>query len=122
MATGTLHVQLESEVPERGGRRKRDRAVVVRLFENKTPEAMAAISPNLITAEPTIDGIAVSGGRLQPGSPSTSLECAAATCSGAATGDHSFGDKLIELLLLALEGSRGGKNPAPSSPSLMGAT
>jgi hypothetical protein len=31
---------------------------VTNAFENKTPEAMAAISPNLITAEPAIDAIA----------------------------------------------------------------
>jgi hypothetical protein len=31
---------------------------VTNSFENKTPEAMADISPNLITAPPTIDGVA----------------------------------------------------------------
>jgi hypothetical protein len=31
---------------------------VTNTFENKTPEAMAAISSNLITAEPSLDGIA----------------------------------------------------------------
>jgi glycosyltransferase involved in cell wall biosynthesis len=31
---------------------------VTNSFENKTPEALAAISSNLITAEPTIDGVA----------------------------------------------------------------
>jgi hypothetical protein len=30
---------------------------VTNSFENKTPEAMSAISSNLITAEPSIDGI-----------------------------------------------------------------
>jgi hypothetical protein len=32
--------------------------VVTSAFEHKTPEAMAAISPNLIAAEPTADGVA----------------------------------------------------------------
>jgi glycosyltransferase involved in cell wall biosynthesis len=31
---------------------------VTNSFENKTPEAMAAISPNLITVEPSVDGLA----------------------------------------------------------------
>jgi hypothetical protein len=31
---------------------------VTNSFENKTPEAMAEISPNLIVAEPTVDGVA----------------------------------------------------------------
>jgi hypothetical protein len=31
---------------------------VTNSFENKTPEAMAAISPNLLTAEPTVDAVA----------------------------------------------------------------
>ena len=31
---------------------------VTNSFENKTAEAMAAISPNLITAEPSIEGVA----------------------------------------------------------------
>jgi Glycosyl transferase family 2 len=31
---------------------------VTNSFENKTPEALTAISPNLLTAEPTIDGVA----------------------------------------------------------------
>ena len=35
---------------------------VTNSFENKTAEAMAAISPNLITAEPNIDGVAAALG------------------------------------------------------------
>jgi hypothetical protein len=31
---------------------------VTNTFENKTAEALAAISPNLIAAEPSIDGVA----------------------------------------------------------------
>jgi hypothetical protein len=31
---------------------------VTNTFENKTAEALGAISPNLIAAEPTIDGVA----------------------------------------------------------------
>ena len=31
---------------------------VTNSFENKTAEAMAAISPNLITAEPSLEGLA----------------------------------------------------------------
>src|SRR5256885_4114269 len=35
---------------------------VTNSFENKTPEAMSAISPNLITAEPSVEALAVALG------------------------------------------------------------
>ena len=69
---------------------------VTNSFENKTAEAMTAISSNLITAEPSIDGVAAAlaeaaarGGGLPSGAPG------AATSTGAATGSESFGDDVM---------------------------
>ena len=42
---------------------------VTNSFENKTPEAMAAISSNLIAAEPTIEGVAAALSDAAAGAP-----------------------------------------------------
>ena len=69
---------------------------VTNSFENKTPEAMAAISPNLITVEPDLDGLAagLARGRRRVGD----FERRAARQrrrTGARTGSESFDDDLM---------------------------
>ena len=60
---------------------------VTNSFENKTAEALAAISPNLIAAEPGVEAIAAALGRGgRAASTTSSAARAAARCAGAATG------------------------------------
>ena len=64
---------------------------VTNTFETKTADALAAISPNLVAAEPTLESVVAAlraGGRRGRTTPSGA--CAAARCAGAATGaSHS---------------------------------
>ena len=77
---------------------------VTNTFENKTAAAMAAISPNLITAEPSVDGIAA--GLLEASRGRRRRRAAAAraaTFNGAATGSDSFDDEVVDRVSSFLE-------------------
>ena len=77
---------------------------VTNSFENKTADAMAAISSNLITVEPSVEGVCA-GLRAGGGRASTTSDAApaAAASTGAATGTTSFDDELMERVTSFLE-------------------
>jgi hypothetical protein len=73
---------------------------VTNSFENKTPAAMSAISPNLITAEPGLDGIVA--GLRDAVARTDDFE---ARVRGSAVGwSRDWGDSFDEALLQRVEG------------------
>ena len=68
-------------------------AVVTSAFEHKTAEAMAAISPNLIAAEPTVEGVAAALAEAVGRSPASRL--AGADVRWARTWSEAFPDALM---------------------------
>ena len=76
---------------------------VTNAFENKTPGAMAAISPNLITTEPTIEAIAAGLGEAAAAAADSKGARAARRCSGAGLG-RLVDDALMDRVLALLDG------------------
>lgn len=65
-------------------------------FENKTPAAMAAISPNILAAEPTIEGVAASIAEAVAGSADLDRRRAGADVRWARDWESAFSDALLE--------------------------
>jgi Glycosyl transferase family 2 len=69
---------------------------VTNSFENKTAEAMAAISPNLITTEPTVEGIVEGLREAVAGAGDAERRARGAEVSWSRDWDDSFHDDLME--------------------------
>jgi hypothetical protein len=69
---------------------------VTNSFENKTAEAMSAISPNLITADPTIEGIVDGLRQAVEGAGDTRRRIEGAQVSWSRDWGDSFGDEVME--------------------------
>ena len=70
---------------------------VTNSFENKTAEALAAISPNLITAEPGVEAIAAALGEAAAGVEDFERRArGSARAAGAATGTSRSTTTLLE--------------------------
>ena len=68
---------------------------VTNSFENKTPEAMSAISSNLITGEPTLDGIVAGLREAEAGVVDHERRRLGATVRWSHDWDRSFDDELL---------------------------
>jgi hypothetical protein len=77
---------------------------VTNSFENKTPEAMTAISPNLLTVEPSIDAIAAGLCEAWAGVGDAERRAAGGAVSWSRDWDRSFDDRLLARVLAFLEG------------------
>ena len=75
---------------------------VTNSFENKTPEAMAAISTNLIAAEPTVEAIAAALRSAAAGAEDVSSRLGGATVRWSTSWEQSFPDELLDRVMLAL--------------------
>ena len=65
-------------------------------FENKTPEALAAISPNILAAEPTIDGVAAGIAEAVAGAGDVERRQAGADVAWARDWQQAFPDALLD--------------------------
>lgn len=74
-------------------------------FANKTPEAMAAISQNLITVVPTIEGIAAGLREACEAAADVQRRVAGADVRWSRSWDESFGPALLERVTALLESS-----------------
>jgi glycosyltransferase involved in cell wall biosynthesis len=80
---------------------------VTNCFENKTPEALAAISPNLLAVEPTVDGIAAGLRTAVEGAQDTARRLTGAQVDWSTGWDQSFSDALLDRVIAVL-GARAG--------------
>jgi hypothetical protein len=69
---------------------------VTSTFEHKTPAAMAAISPNILAAEPTVEGIAAALAEAVGGVEDAERRVAGAQVDWARDWDSAFPDALLE--------------------------
>jgi hypothetical protein len=76
---------------------------VTNSFENKTPEALAGISPNLVTAEPTIDGVAAGLGAAVAGVEDYARRVRGSEVDWSRDWDRSFDDELLARLTSFLQ-------------------
>jgi hypothetical protein len=76
---------------------------VTNSFENKTAEAMAAISPNLVTAEPSVEGIAAGLSQAAAGVEDFERRARGATVRWSRDWDRSFDDALLARVTAFLE-------------------
>ena len=78
---------------------------VTNTFENKTAETLAAISPNLIAAEPGVEAIAAAlRGRRGARGRRRRAACAAARCAGRATGASRSARRVLDRVVSLLRG------------------
>jgi glycosyltransferase involved in cell wall biosynthesis len=77
---------------------------VTNTFESKTAEAMAAISPNLIAAEPTIEGVAAALRVAEVGAGDVEARAAGSAVRWSRDWDQSFDDALLDRVAAFLEG------------------
>ena len=75
---------------------------VTNSFENKTPEAMAAISANLLTVPPSVDGIAAGLRDAASASRDYAARAAASRVNWSASWAESFDDGLLDRIASAL--------------------
>jgi len=75
---------------------------VTNSFENKTAEAMAAISPNLITVEPSVEAIAAALAGAAAGVEDFERRARGSHVSWSQEWDRSFGDDLMERIEASL--------------------
>jgi hypothetical protein len=80
---------------------------VTNSFENKTPEAMAAISANLITAEPSIEGVAAALLEAAAGAADATRRVRGSDVHWSRSWDQSFDDELLERLMPLLTSGAG---------------
>jgi len=78
---------------------------VTNSFENKTPEAMTAISTNLITAQPTVAALARALAQATSGAGDLERRCAGSAVNWSTDWSRSFDDALIGEVLAALQGA-----------------
>jgi hypothetical protein len=76
---------------------------VTNAFENKTADAMTAISPNLITAEPTVDGVADALAAAAAGAADVERRVRGSRVRWSRDWEHSFDDALIDRVIGLLE-------------------
>jgi hypothetical protein len=76
---------------------------VTNSFENKTPEAMAEISSNLITVPPTVEGIVEGLGKAVEGVGDAARRADGARVDWSRDWDRSFDDELMERIEAFLE-------------------
>ena len=76
---------------------------VTNSFENKTPEAMAAISQNLITAAPTVEGVAAGLLQAAAGVGDVDRRVAGSATDWSRDWNQSFDDAMIARLIGALD-------------------
>jgi glycosyltransferase involved in cell wall biosynthesis len=69
---------------------------VTNTFENKTADALAAISANLVAAEPSVDAIAGALGAAAAAVDDAGRRIAGATVAWSRDWDDSFGDELLD--------------------------
>jgi hypothetical protein len=72
---------------------------VTNTFENKTGEAMAEISPNLIAVAPTVDAIAEAIGQAVAGAEDYERRARGSAVNWSRDWQQSFGDALVARLL-----------------------
>jgi hypothetical protein len=72
-------------------------------FENKTAEAMAQISPNIVTAPPTIEGVADGLRHAAAGAEDAERRARGADVRWARDWNAAFPDELLDRLLAALD-------------------
>jgi hypothetical protein len=78
---------------------------VTNSFENKTAEAMGSISPNLITAEPTVDGVVAGLREAVTGAGDVSRRVRGGEVRWSRDWEDSFGDELMERVEALLGGA-----------------
>jgi hypothetical protein len=76
---------------------------VTNSFEHKTADAMAAISPNLITAVPSVEGIATALAEAETAVGDAERRVDGSRVHWSRDWDASFGDELIDRLLALLD-------------------
>jgi hypothetical protein len=76
---------------------------VTNSFENKTADAMSAISANLITAEPGVDAIAAALGQAASGVDDFERRARGADVRWSKEWNRSFNDELLERVVSFLE-------------------
>jgi hypothetical protein len=76
---------------------------VTNSFENKTAAAMAAISPNLITADPGIEGIAAALCQAAAAAEDVERRVRGSAVRWSRDWDESFGDELLARVSAFLE-------------------
>jgi len=76
---------------------------VTNSFENKTPAAMAAISSNLITAEPSIEAIADALGEAAAGVDDSARRIAGSTVRWSRDWNRSFDDRVLSRIAAFLD-------------------
>jgi hypothetical protein len=69
---------------------------VTNSFENKTAEAMTAISANLVTAEPSVEGVAAGLREAVAGVPDFAGRAEASRVGWSSSWDDSFSDELLD--------------------------
>lgn len=76
---------------------------VTNSFENKTPQRMAEISPNLITVEPTVDGLAAGLAAAAGGVEDVEARIRGSNVRWSRDWNRSFDDELVARVLSLLE-------------------
>jgi glycosyltransferase involved in cell wall biosynthesis len=82
---------------------------VTNSFENKTAEALSAISANLVAAEPTIDGIAAALDAAGKGVTDLGRRLRGSKVSWSSRWDESLHDELLDWIVAALGIDRGSR-------------
>jgi hypothetical protein len=75
---------------------------VTTTFEHKTTGALAAISPNLLGAEPTVDGIAAALERAEVQAADVERRLRGSAVRWSVDWDTSFGDELLDRVIAFL--------------------
>jgi hypothetical protein len=78
---------------------------VTNTFENKTAEALRAISPNLIPAEPSVDGVAAGLREALAAAADYEGRVAGAVVDWPTRWEDSFDDAVIDRVVSFLDGS-----------------
>jgi hypothetical protein len=76
---------------------------VTNTFENKTADALAAISPNLIAAEPTIEGVASALCAASAAAGDAERRAQGSRVSWSRDWDETFGEQLMDRVVALLE-------------------
>ena len=79
---------------------------VTNSFENKTPEAMTAISSNLITVDPTVQGVVVGLHEAIDGAGDVDRRLRGSDVSWSSDWEDSFGDELLHSVVAMLGETR----------------
>jgi hypothetical protein len=77
--------------------------VVTNTFENKTAEALTAISPNLIAAEPTVEAVADALCRAAAGADDAEARVRGSAVRWSRSWEESLGEPVLARVLSLLE-------------------